>query len=147
MARRRQFLFGVFLSALLCLGLWRLFHWPVRITPEEAAPLVRVWLAADYRDGVQYTALRPPADPNAVPSASPEEISPITFAEFDLVRPFVKPRDTDSAALARAEIHYDGGPPLDGEAVRFFLLAHKRDGVWQVRREISESAYRWRLGW
>ena len=147
MARRRQFVIGVLLSALLCLGLWRLFHWPVHIAPEEAQQLVRVWLAVDYREAGQDPNLRAPNDPHATPSASPEETDAIEFVEFDLVRPFVKPRDADSAALARAEIDHGGGPPPDGEPVRFFLIAHRRDGAWQVRREISESAYRWRLGW
>ena len=147
MAKRRQFVGAALCSVLLCLGLWRLFHWPARIAPDVAQNLVRVWLAADYRQAGQDPLLRAPADPNAPPpSAGAEETSPIAFASFETVRPWIKPSDTRHAALARATITFNGGAPPDGEAVRCFLLVRSEDGDWQVLREISESAYRWRLG-
>ena len=146
MAKRRQFVGAALFTALLCIGLWRLFHWPARIPPAVAQNLVRVWLAADYREAGQDPLLRGPTDPNATSSAGAEELSPIAFTAFETVRPWIKPNDAAHAALARVEIRFQGGPPPDGEAVRYFLLVQKAGGAWQVRREISESAYRWRLG-
>ena len=146
MAKRRHFVGAALGIALLCIGLWRLFHWPARIAPDVAQNLVRVWLAADYRQSGQDPLLRAPADPNTPPSASAEETSAIAFTAFDLARPFIRPSDTRHAALARAEITVSGGQPPDSEPVRCFLLVRSDDGLWQVRREISESAYRWRLG-
>lgn len=147
MAKRRQFVGATLGSAFLCLLLWRVFHGTVNVPPEEARALVRVWLAADYRQSAQDPALRPPVDPNAPPTALAAETQPIAFAQFDLARPFIKPRDAAHAALVRAEIRFKGGAPPDDESVRFFLLAQKEGGEWQVRHEISESAFRWRLGW
>lgn len=147
MAKRRQFLLafaGTALFLLLICGLWPR---GVAIDNPQAQTILRLWLALDYREATQDPALRESVKNGVV---QPQEAAPISFKSFEVQRPLMKPFDASHAALVRAEILYSDLPPPDGESVRYFLFVESKSGakagVWQVRREISESAYRWRLG-
>jgi hypothetical protein len=148
MAKRRQFVLafvGVAVVMLLACGLWPR---GVAIEEGQAQTILRLWLAVDYRGAVEDPALRGPESASSVAQA--HETAPIAFKQFELCRPFIKPFDAARAALVRAEITYSDLPPPDGESVRYFLLVEPKSGaqagVWQVRREVSQSAWRWRLG-
>lgn len=148
MARRRQFVGAALFTALLVLLLFGWGRIPLALDEQQAQALLRPWLTNDYRQSGEDPALRAPAIQNAAnsPVVTQNEAALIAFTRFELRRPWSKPSDAAHAALACVEIVYNGGAPPDGENVRFFLLAQSKDGAWQVRREISESAYRWRLG-
>lgn len=148
MGKRRHFIVafaGTAAVLLLVCGLWPR---GLALEPTQAQTLLRLWLAADYREATQDPALRTAV--NNASAVQPHESAPISFTHFELQRPFIKPLNAAHAALVRAEISYGNLPPPDGENVRCFLLVEPKTGagagVWQVRREISESAYRWRLG-
>ena len=144
MGRRRYFVTAVLCSALLVVGLWQLWHQPVNMEEEQARALMRVWLAADFRDGGGDPALRAPQ--NGPPQANVSEVAQIRFASVEVVRPFIRPPNAEFAALARVKLQTGGPAMTEGETVRYFLLVQPHDATWQVQSEITESAFRWRLG-
>lgn len=149
MAKRRQFIFSFAGTAALLLLLCGLWPRGVAIDEIEAQAILRNWLAADYRQSSEDPLLREPSISSSndmPPIASSSETTPIAFKHFETRRPFIRPSDARHAALVRVEVIYNGITPSDGEASRCFLLAQKENEAWQVRREISESAFRWRLG-
>jgi hypothetical protein len=146
MGKRRHFLFsfaGIAALLLIICGFWPR---SVAIEESEAQALLKVWLAADYRQSSDDPALRGPSS-STTPLASASETGLIIFTHFEARRPFIRPSDAEHAALVRVEIAYAGSVPTEGENIRYFLLAQKENEAWQVRREIGESAYRWRLSW
>ena len=149
MGKRRHFLFSFAGIAVLLLFICGFWPRGVAIAESEAQTILKVWLAADYRQSSDDPALRGPST-STIPLASASETGLITFTHFEARRPFIRPSDAEHAALVRVEIAYGGSAPAnsptEGENIRYFLLAQKENEAWQVRREIGESAFRWRLG-
>ena len=143
--KRRHFIISVAGTAAFLLLLCGLWPRGVAIEESEAHAVLKVWLAADYRQLGEDPALRGPST-NALLTATASDTAPIAFKHFEVRRPFIKPSGIKHAALVRAEIIYDGMVPSENEAKRCFLLVQPVNQAWQVRREIGESAYRWRLG-
>lgn len=144
MGRRRHFVAAGLGSALLCLVLWRLWRLPVNLEEQQARALVRIWLAADYRDGGGDPALQSPQ--SGPPQARPDEVAQINIARCDIVHPFIRPPQAQFAALVRVELR-PGGPVLsESETTRHFLLIQPPEATWKVQSEITESAFRWRIG-
>ena len=132
-------------AALLVFGVaaWFLFRPPGRVPREQVEDVVRAWLVADYGQSADDPLL---AVPGSAPNAT-QNRETVTLRGFEVRRAWVKPPLALHAAVARTEILVNHAPPLDGENVRYFLLEETAPETWKVRREISESAFRWRLGW
>jgi hypothetical protein len=137
-AGRRHFVGAALAIVLVVLGMVTARR-PAAISEEETRSLLRIWLAANYDQSLEDPALRSAASPPHL-----ESLAALSLNNLEVRRPWIKPTDVKRAALARAEVAINGVPLGDGNGC--FLLVQSGDGAWTVRREISESAYRWRLG-
>lgn len=45
------------------------------------------------------------------------------------------------AALVRAQVTVDGGPPPDGRSIRYFAISPKMEGGWMVMGESNSYSY------
>ncbi len=80
-------------------------------------------LVSDYRAGL-------PAQPPEVPAVVPQ-VEFVSLSAHGL-------RD---AMVVRTEISVDGGPPPDGQPVRYLFLTTKPEGGWMVLSESDSYNY------
>lgn len=99
-----------------------------------ASEAVRLQLVGEYADDL-LPALRddPEAHLDAIVRSEDIEITTLGV------------RGTGDNVVAKVEIQVRGGPPPDGESIRFYELEHTKLSGWRVRWETSEFQYRLKL--
>jgi hypothetical protein len=99
---------------------------------------LRTWLVKDYTGrGPQALAKRVadyraglPDQPSDAPAVEPH----VDFASLSA-------HGSRDAMIVRAEISVDGGPPPDGQPVRYLFLTTKPEGGWMVLSESDSTRY------
>ena len=109
---------------------------------DEGRAALRAWLVKDYTGrGMKDLAKRVadyraglPDRPVAAPAVEPN---------VELVS--LSAHGWRDAMVVRSEISVDGGPPPDGQPVRYLFLTTKFDGGWMVMSESDSFRYYYAL--
>ena len=109
---------------------------------DEGRTALRAWLVKDYTGrGMKDLAKRVadyraglPDRPVAAPAVEPN---------VELVS--LSAHGWRDAMVVRSEISVDGGPPPDGQPVRYLFLTTKFDGGWMVMSESDSFRYYYAL--
>lgn len=113
----------------------------------EALEELKVSLATEYA-GAEVAALSEALESNAPigsqdAAARVERIVSSQNISFPSVsaRGLWKGRDGDEV-IVKVEIEVDGGPPPDGERIRYYRMRYRGLGGWHVRGRTSAWSYR-----
>lgn len=137
------------LVAVLGFGAYRMVSMQTELE-TEALEQLEAYLAAEY-GSAEVAALsdamesqEPLADSDA--SARAERIVASQNISFPSVnaRGMWEGRDGGDVVV-RVEIEVDGGPPPDGESVRYYRMRYRGLSGWQVRGRVSAWSYRLKL--
>jgi hypothetical protein len=105
---------------------------------DDGRAALRTWLVKDYTGrGVKDLAKRV-AEYRA---GAPVEDLPAVAAEPNVEFVSLSAHGWRDAMVVRSEISVDGGPPPDGQPVRYLFLTTKFDGGWMVLSESDSVRY------
>jgi hypothetical protein len=106
--------------------------------PDEGREELRTWLVKDYTGRGPRDLAQRVADYRAGKPVQPLDI-PAVLPDVELVS--VSAHGLRSAMVVRTEISVDGGPPPDGQPVRYLFLTTKYEGGWMVLSESDSYRY------
>lgn len=106
--------------------------------PDEGREELRTWLVKDYTGRGPKDLAQRVADYRAGKPVQPLDI-PAVLPDVELVS--VSAHGLRSAMVVRTEISVDGGPPPDGQQVRYLFLTTKYEGGWMVLSESDSYRY------
>jgi hypothetical protein len=111
-------------------------HFPT--VSDDGRAALREWLVKDYTGRGPKALAQRVADYRAgVKDAL--DLPPATYPKVEFISVSAHgPRD---AMVVRAEISVDGGPPPDGQPVRYLFLTTKYEGGWMVLSESDSFQY------
>jgi hypothetical protein len=115
------------------------FYARFQTVSDEGRGALREWLVRDYTGRGPKALARRVADyraglpdqPPVVPAQAPPHVEFVSVSAHGL-------RD---AMVVRTEISVDGGPPPDGQPVRYLFLTTKVGGGWMVLSESDSFQY------
>jgi hypothetical protein len=99
---------------------------------------LRTWLVKDYTGRGPKALAKLVADHRA---GLPTEPLDVTAVEPHVEFVSLSAHGWSDAMIVRTEISVDGGPPLDGKAVRYLFLTTKYEGGWTVPSESDSFRY------
>ncbi len=101
----------------------------------EAAEVLKTWLSARY---AAAELDRIEASGNGLPT--PEQTDALLrTAQVEIAS--VSARGSRDDIVVRAEIRVAGGPPPDGQSVRYYHMTHSLATGWRLKRETWKWAY------
>jgi hypothetical protein len=101
---------------------------------DEGRETLRTWLVKDYTGRGPRDVAQRLADYRAGKPMQPLDLPAVEFVR-------VSAHGWRDAMVVRTEISVDGGPPPDGQAVRYLFLTTKYEGGWMVLSEIDSYRY------
>jgi hypothetical protein len=105
---------------------------------DDGRGALREWLVKDYTGrGPKALAQRVAAYHAGVPDAL--DLQPASIPHVEFVS--VSAHGLRDAMVVRTEISVDGGPPPDGQPVRYLFLTTKPEGGWMVLSESDSFNY------
>jgi hypothetical protein len=99
---------------------------------------LREWIVKDYTGRGPKALAKRVADYRAGLPDEPLEV-PEVLPNVDFVS--LSAHGSRDAMIVRTEISVDGGPPPDGQPVRFLFLTTKPEGGWMVLSESDSFRY------
>jgi hypothetical protein len=105
---------------------------------DDGRKALREWLVKDYTGRGPKALAQRVADYRAGlpdrPGAAPAELPNVEFVSLSA-------HGWRDAMVVRSEISVDGGPPPDGQPVRYLFLTTKYEGGWMVLSESDSFRY------
>jgi hypothetical protein len=109
-----------------------------RTVNDEGQQALRTWLEKDYTGRGPKALAKRVADYRAgLPDQPPEVPAVMPHVEFVSL----SGHGLRDAMVVRTEISVDGGPPPDGQPVRYLFLTTKPEGGWMVLSESDSFQY------
>ena len=105
---------------------------------EEGRAALRTWLVKDYTGRGPRDVAQRVADYRAGKPVQPLDL-PAVMPDVQFVS--VSAHGWRDAMVVRTEISVDGGPPPDGQPVRYLFLTTKFEGGWMVLSESDSYRY------
>ena len=109
---------------------------------DEGRAALRAWLVKDYTGRGMKDLAKRVADYRAGLPDRPI-VAPAVEPNVELVS--LSAHGWRDAMVVRSEISVDGGPPPDGQPVRYLFLTTKFDGGWMVLSESDSFRYYYAL--
>jgi hypothetical protein len=109
-----------------------------RTVNDEGQQALRNWLVKDYTGRGPKALAKRVADYRAGLPDQPLEV-PTVMPHVDFVS--LSAHGLRDAMVVRTEISVDGGPPPDGQPVRYLFLTTKPEGGWMVLSESDSFNY------
>jgi hypothetical protein len=110
----------------------------IRTVNDEGQQALRTWLAKDYTGRGPKDLAKRVADYRAGLADQPLK-APAKQPDVELVS--LSAHGWRDAMIVRTEISVDGGPPPDGQPVRYLFLTTKYEGGWMVLSESDSFKY------
>jgi hypothetical protein len=110
----------------------------IRTVNDEGQQALRSWLVKDYTGRGPKALAKRVADYRAGLAQQPLDLP---AAEPDVEFVSVSGHGGRDAMVVRTEISVDGGPPPDGQPVRYLFLTTKYEGGWMVLSESDSFRY------
>ena len=105
---------------------------------DDGRAALREWLVKDYTGRGPKALAQRVADYRAgVPDAL--DLPPVSEPHVEFVS--ISAHGLRDAMVVRTEISVDGGPPPDGQPVRYLFLTTKYEGGWMVLSESDSFRY------
>jgi len=105
---------------------------------DDGRGALREWLVKDYTGRGPKALAKLVADYRAgLPAQAPDV--PAVFPQVEFVS--LSAHGLRDAMVVRTEISVDGGPPPDGQPVRYLFLTTKPEGGWMVLSESDSYNY------
>ena len=105
---------------------------------DEGCEALRTWLVKDYTDRGPRDVAQRVADYRAGKPMQPLDL-PAVLPNVEFMS--VSAHGWRDAMVVRTEISVDGGPPPDGQTVRYLFLTTKFEGGWMVLSESDSFNY------
>ena len=99
---------------------------------------LRTWLVKDYTGRGPKALAKLVADYRAGLPAQPPEV-PAVLPQVEFVS--LSAHGLRDAMVVRTEISVDGGPPPDGQPIRYLFLTTKPEGGWMVLSDSDSYQY------
>jgi hypothetical protein len=109
-----------------------------RTVNDEGQQALRTWLVKDYTGRGPKALAKRVADYRAGLPDQPLEV-PAVMPHVEFVS--LSAHGLRDAMVVRTEISVDGGPPPDGQPVRYLFLTTKPEGGWMVLSESDSFHY------
>jgi hypothetical protein len=109
-----------------------------RTVNDEGQQALRTWLVKDYTGRGPKALAKRVADYRAGLPDQPLEV-PAVMPHVEFVS--LSAHGLRDAMVVRTEISVDGGPPPDGQPVRYLFLTTKPEGGWMVLSESNSFHY------
>jgi hypothetical protein len=105
---------------------------------DDGREALRTWLVKDYTGRGPKAVAQRVADYRAGLPAQPLDI-PAEMPKVEFVS--LSAHGWRDAMVVRSEVSVDGGPPPDGQPVRYLFLTTKFEGGWMVLSESDSFRY------
>jgi hypothetical protein len=110
----------------------------IRTVNDEGQQALRSWLVKDYTGRGPKALAKRVADYRAGLPDRPLEL-PAEMPHVDFVS--LSAHGSRDAMVVRTEISVDGGPPPDGQPIRYLFLTTRPEGGWMVLSESDSFNY------
>jgi hypothetical protein len=105
---------------------------------DEGREALRAWLVKDYTGRGPKAVAKIVADYRAGLPVQPLDV-PAEMPKVEFVS--LSAHGWRDAMVVRSEVSVDGGPPPDGQPVRYLFLTTKFEGGWMVLSESDSFRY------
>lgn len=114
------------------------FYSRFQTVSDDGRGALREWLVKDYTGRGPKALAKLVADYRAGSPVEPSEV-PAVLPNVDFVS--LSAHGSRDAMIVRTEISVDGGPPPDGQPVRYLFLTTRPGGGWMVLSESDSFRY------